>query len=1130
MLRAYVSSTYKDLRTHRTRVAEVLRRLNLLDVAMEHYGADERQPTERCIGDVSNCDIYICLVAWRYGYVPEEDNPDHRSITELEYEAAVRQGVDALVFLADEQAPWSPALIDHDRTLVEAFRERLSAERSPDRFTSEDDLAARVTQAVMDWRQRHDAPTPHTKGLALDGYASALRRRYGTLDLDVLTPPESGEEPPVQLRSVYVELNLREGVPSVELPIAVRQRLAALDEPAPAHRPQWPPAPNERAVGPALSFLAASSSRHVVLGQPGSGKSTLVRRVALGLIDREAETTDALGDIVPFIVELRHYAPAYRDGSVRSLFGFLSRLAEAEGWGLTEDDFDAALADGALALFDGLDEVFDSALRADVARQIVAFADRHPAARVVVTSRVVGYASKAFAAADFKHSSIDDLDRGQVDAFLTRWYAGSASPPERADELKRRLLAAYHDVPSIRQLAGSPLLLTLLALINRHRELPRERARLYEHAAEVLIHHWDVSKDLGKSEPDVYLDEEDKKSILRRLAFEMQCGVEGMAGNYVHRDELEATFVGYLRERLGLDQLAALRLAKQLVEQFRFRNYVLVLYGAELYGFVHRALLEYFAALAVKTRFERTREIDFEHLEEMVIDRALDPTWREVLLLLLSMLDATVATRLIDSLLASSPAESSYNEPRCLALALAALADARERGAFARSAEQALRLVGDYLERTLAESPWVLWFSYRGDDSFFQSAATIARRWPRPDLANEWLRRNLTSEWPPPDVPQFGWANETAPAATGSFLNGLSGGLAAVVAGDKEHFGEIVDLGFRFRQYIAHAQPAHRAIGAWGWAFHPMTLIEPTSAQPIVDLVEKDPVSAVRWHAVFALMAMGLFGRASFADIFLRVSRTDASANVRAAALVAYSTSDVPASERASVVSGFIADPESEVRLAAVNSIVSLPYVPDELESQALSILQNDPDVTLRWRAAVLFGNQLAGRPSAFATLSKSLHDDPHKRVRSEALTVLTEAFAEHPEYPGLILDALRTDRSDEVRSKALRIVLEDPDTFADADDLLFDRARYDPSSAVRALALRALYGRRPETDVNTRALALHTLTNDSNGDNRLEAARELIEREPSRKRLRRLLALRAEEDRSARVRQALQRLKESIE
>ena len=45
----------------------------------------------------------------------------------------------------------------------------------------------------------------------------------------------------------------------------------------------------------------------------------------------------------------------------------------------------------ALVVFDGLDEIFDTAVREQVIRQIEAFAGRYPQVRVLVTTRVVGY-------------------------------------------------------------------------------------------------------------------------------------------------------------------------------------------------------------------------------------------------------------------------------------------------------------------------------------------------------------------------------------------------------------------------------------------------------------------------------------------------------------------------------------------------------------------------------------------------------------------------------------------------------------------------------------------------------------------------------------------------------------------
>src|SRR5947209_7081863 len=79
---------------------------------MEDYVATDERPTEKCLADVVASDLYIGIFAWRYGYIPPEKNPDHKSITELEYRQAQQTGKSCLLFLLDEEASWSRKMMD----------------------------------------------------------------------------------------------------------------------------------------------------------------------------------------------------------------------------------------------------------------------------------------------------------------------------------------------------------------------------------------------------------------------------------------------------------------------------------------------------------------------------------------------------------------------------------------------------------------------------------------------------------------------------------------------------------------------------------------------------------------------------------------------------------------------------------------------------------------------------------------------------------------------------------------------------------------------------------------------------------------------------------------------------------
>ena len=60
---------------------------------------------------MAQSDLYIGIIVHRYGYIPPDDNPDRKSITELEYEQAGICGITWLIFLLDDKASWPPDMI-----------------------------------------------------------------------------------------------------------------------------------------------------------------------------------------------------------------------------------------------------------------------------------------------------------------------------------------------------------------------------------------------------------------------------------------------------------------------------------------------------------------------------------------------------------------------------------------------------------------------------------------------------------------------------------------------------------------------------------------------------------------------------------------------------------------------------------------------------------------------------------------------------------------------------------------------------------------------------------------------------------------------------------------------------------
>lgn len=157
-MRLYLSSTLSDLEDERRAVKEVL---SGQYTVVESYEADSRSLEPSCVGDVASCAIYIGIVGLRYGFVPPGQG---KSITELEFDAALAKGLSCFVFVREVDAiPASRTDLytkENDPARIEAFRARLSSGASgiprAALFSSADDLKVKVLRALQ--RQHASAP------------------------------------------------------------------------------------------------------------------------------------------------------------------------------------------------------------------------------------------------------------------------------------------------------------------------------------------------------------------------------------------------------------------------------------------------------------------------------------------------------------------------------------------------------------------------------------------------------------------------------------------------------------------------------------------------------------------------------------------------------------------------------------------------------------------------------------------------------------------------------------------------------------------------------------------------------------------------------------------------------------
>lgn len=246
-----------------------------------------------------------------------------------------------------------------------------------------------------------------------------------------------------------------------------------------------------------LADVLAAGRSSVVLGDPGTGKSTLLAFLALlyaGGADLPGFTPPP--DQVPLLISLRDFARAQQASPGFSFVDFLARHA-ASDLGLVAAEpsfFEAALRSGrAVVLIDGLDEVGRETARHRIARAVRALSAAYPLCRFWVTSRIYGYTRDVeLPSAEFEELTIGRLDDDQVHQFIARWYEIQEPDNLRErTELAESLLGAVHRSASVRRLAGNPLLITLMAFLHQSLgRLPRERGELYELCIDMLLRTW----------------------------------------------------------------------------------------------------------------------------------------------------------------------------------------------------------------------------------------------------------------------------------------------------------------------------------------------------------------------------------------------------------------------------------------------------------------------------------------------------------------------------------------------------------------------------------------------------------------------------------------------------------------
>ena len=378
----------------------------------------------------------------------------------------------------------------------------------------------------------------------------------------------------------------------------------------------------------------------VIIGDPGAGKSALLRYLVLDLLREEPQWTTVAehwGEYLPVWLPFNFLAQRVvgQTGETATVSlaikAWLEQNESAHIWPLVEK----ALEDRRLLLVvDGLDEwTSDEAGRyaARAMEKLAAFRG----IPVVASTRPYGL-SRLTLDTGWVYCRIAPLTYQQQKSLASHYFlatTNSNSPTDSdgiIDKTVDDFLAQVFLVPELSAFSGTPLFLIMLVMLrlSSSSQLPVQRFDVYARALQLLVadlpHRRRTSADVTTAHQG--LPQHDLEAVLRKVAY-----VNQLRGNFSVWDEnaLREDFIDALPDpnHLSMSRESAVTTASQILDIAEGELGLLVRIGPQQLGFIHRVMQEQLAADHIVNRLELA---DVQDLFEKYVG---NPAWKEVLLI-----------------------------------------------------------------------------------------------------------------------------------------------------------------------------------------------------------------------------------------------------------------------------------------------------------------------------------------------------------------------------------------------------------------------------------------------------------------------------------------------------------------
>lgn len=337
---------------------------------------------------------------------------------------------------------------------------------------------------------------------------------------------------------------------------------------------------------PIYEILSDTEKNIVLLGQPGAGKTTSIKKIFLETIYKNVEIYKVFS--FPIIIRLKEINFDEKGNDLvlfREIFNTLGIFYNFEE-NVTKSAQEKIMVHffkdfiermDVLIILDGFDEINNSDLKKEIIKNLSLITNSTTNSKFILTSRSADFNVHIENTNEYE---ICPLNEKQIEDFVKKWLNESKESTKLLTQLRK---SPYWDTTM------RPLTLAhLCALYERNKSIPDKPKTVYKKIISLLLEEWSIQRSIERKSRYSQFEVDRKMEFLSKFAFILTTEYQ------------LSTFTETILESIYKSICSDFELPKNdslvVQKEIESHNGLIIQVGSTNYEFAHKSLLEYLVA------------------------------------------------------------------------------------------------------------------------------------------------------------------------------------------------------------------------------------------------------------------------------------------------------------------------------------------------------------------------------------------------------------------------------------------------------------------------------------------------------------------------------------------------------